>query len=88
LEERTSLFNAQESCAQLSLLGVVTGMKEELIDPDGKGSGHDPINVSFLTTCIVSQLQTSFYRNFQKKIPDTFTTFLFCLKLHFSAFFE
>ena len=48
MDERTNLLTVQESCGQLSLLGVTSGgMKKELIDPDGKGSGYDPISVSF-----------------------------------------
>jgi len=45
LDERTSLLNVQESCGQLKLLGIVSGTRKERIDPDGKGTGHDPINV-------------------------------------------
>ena len=47
LEERVNLFNVQETCAQLSLLNIVSGMKKEIIDPDGKGTGLEPIKVSF-----------------------------------------
>ena len=48
MDERANLLNIQETCAQLSLLGIVSGMKKERIDPDGRGSGHDPITVRFL----------------------------------------
>ena len=46
LDERTNLLNVHESCGQLSLLGIVSEMKKQRIDPDGIGSGHEPIHVS------------------------------------------
>ena len=45
LEDYINKINAQESCGQLSLLGV-SKSKRILIDPDGKGMNDVPIEVS------------------------------------------
>ena len=47
-EKWTSLVSVQETCAQLSLLGLVLNGKKEWIDPDGRSTGHNPIEVSIL----------------------------------------
>ena len=45
-EKWTRLVTVQETCAQLSLLGLVLNGKKEWIDPDGRSTGQDPIEVS------------------------------------------
>ena len=49
----TKLVTAQESCAQIYLMGV-SEIQMEKIDPDGKGANNDPIEVSlYIRGCIV-----------------------------------
>ena len=50
----TRLVMAQETCAQLrSLMGEGFDGKKELIDPDGKNIGFNPIEVSTLKFSII-----------------------------------
>ena len=47
-EKRTSLLYVPETCAQLTLLGVLASpTKKEKIDPDGRSINNLPIDVSF-----------------------------------------
>ena len=47
-EKRTSLLYVPETCAQLTLLGVLASpTKKEKIDPNGRSVNNLPIEVSF-----------------------------------------
>jgi hypothetical protein len=47
-EKRSSLLYVPETCAQLTLLGVLASpTKKEKIDPDGRSVNNLPIQVSF-----------------------------------------
>ena len=47
-EKRSSLLYVPETCAQLTLLGVLASpTKKEKIDPDGRSVNNLPIEVSF-----------------------------------------
>ena len=48
LKQRT----APKSCAQLSLTGLMNDGKKEWIDPDGRSTGHNPIEVSTLQSIL------------------------------------
>ena len=59
-EKRSSLLYVPETCAQLTLLGVlVSPTKKEKIDPDGRSVNNLPIEVSFLTASLIAVFQTT-----------------------------